>query len=129
MFKCRQQQFIVRCVYNLTTVKLVDNNKLHVSKRSLSVEHYPMTGDESGDLALALGLFAFLFTVGLCIILRKVPHFVWKRLTDPKESLYAVSAQRKLKKAPSRLRQGVKRRLTSHLSEVVQEKRYVTYHP
>jgi hypothetical protein len=54
---------------------------------------------------------------------------VWKRLTDPKESLYAVSSQRKLKKAPSRLRQGVKRRLTSHLSEVVQEKRYVTYHP
>ena len=88
-----------------------------------------MTGDESGDLALALGLFAFLFTVGLCIVLRKVPHFVWKRLTDPKESLYAVSSQRKLKKAPSRLRQGVKRRLNSHLSEVVQEKRYVTYHP
>ena len=126
MFKCRQQQFIV--VYNLTTVSY----KQHVSKSSfpsLSVEHYPMTGDESGDLALALGLFAFLFTVGLCIILRKVPHFVWKRLTDPKESLYAVSAQRKLKKAPSRLRQGVKRRLNSHLSEVVQEKRYVTYHP
>ena len=124
MFKCRQQQFIV--VYNLT------NCLIHVSKSSfpsLSVEHYPMTGDESGDLALALGLFAFLFTVGLCIILRKVPHFVWKRLTDPKESLYAVSSQRKLKKAPSRLRQGVKRRLNSHLSEVVQEKRYVTYHP
>ena len=122
--KCRQQQFIV--VYNLTFCLI------HVSKSSfpsLSVEHYPMTGDESGDLALALGLFAFLFTVGLCIILRKVPHFVWKRLTDPKESLYAVSSQRKLKKAPSRLRQGVKRRLTSHLSEVVQEKRYVTYHP
>jgi len=124
VFKCRQQQFIV--VYNLT------NCLIHVSKSSfpsLSVEHYPMTGDESGDLALALGLFAFLFTVGLCIILRKVPHFVWKRLTDPKESLYAVSSQRKLKKAPSRLRQGVKRRLNSHLSEVVQEKRYVTHHP
>jgi len=122
--KCRQQQFIV--VYNLTFCLI------HVSKSSfpsLSVEHYPMTGDESGDLALALGLFAFLFTVGLCIILRKVPHFVWKRLTDPKESLYAVSSQRKLKKAPSRLRQGVKRRLNSHLSEVVQEKRYVMYHP
>ena len=88
-----------------------------------------MTGDESGDLALALGLFAFLFTVGLCIILRKVPHFVWKRLTDPKESLYAVSSQRKLKKAPSRLRQGVKRRLNSRLSEVVQTARYVTHHP
>ena len=124
MLKCRQQQFIV--VYNLTFCLI------HVSKSSfpsLSVEHYPMTGDESGDLALALGLFAFLFTVGLCIILRKVPHFVWKRLTDPKESLYAVSSQRKLKKAPSRLRQGVKRRLTGRLSEVVQEKRYVTYHP
>ena len=123
MFKCRQQQFIV---------KVLTNCNSHVSKSSfpsLSVEHYPMTGDESGDLALALGLFAFLFTVGLCIILRKVPHFVWKRLTDPKESLYAVSSQRKLKKAPSRLRQGVKRRLNSHLSEVVQEKRYVTHHP
>ena len=117
-------------MYNLTTT--INNHVSKSSFPSLSVEHYPMTGDESGDLALALGLFAFLFTVGLCIVLRKVPHFVWKRLTDPKESLYAVSSQRKLKKAPSRLRQGVsavKRRLTGHLSEIVQEKRYVTHHP
>jgi hypothetical protein len=54
-----------------------------------------MTGDESGDLALALGLFAFLFTVGLCIFLRKAPHFVWKRLKAREESRYAVSSHLK----------------------------------
>ena len=126
----------------MTTVKLVDNNKLHVSKRSLSVEHYPMTGDESGDLALALGLFAFLFTVGLCIILRKVPHFVWKRLTASKESLLAyadaVSSPRKLKKSPSLMDSGVtalarsltlNRRLKGNISEAVHAARYVTHHP
>ena len=101
-----------------------------------------MTGDESGDLALALGLFAFLFTVGLCIILRKVPHFVWKRLTASKESLLAyadaVSSPRKLKKSPSLMDSGVtalarsltlNRRLRVNISEAVHNARYVTNHP
>ena len=101
-----------------------------------------MTGDETGDQALALGLSAFLFTVGICIILRRVPHFVWKRLTASKESLLAyadaVSSPRKLKKSPSLMDSGVtalarsltlNRRLKGNIREAVHNARYVTHHP
>ena len=87
-----------------------------------------MTGDESGDQALALGLSAFLFTVGLCIILRRVPHFVWKRLTAPKESLYTIK-EAQSKKADRRRTGRLNRQLTGNLSEVVQTAKYVTHHP
>jgi hypothetical protein len=91
-----------------------------------------MTGDESGDLALALGLFAFLFTVGLCIFLRKAPHFVWKRLKAREESRYAVSSHLKKKTALNPIkRKGVHSndgQLTGNLLEVVQTAGYVTHH-
>ena len=127
-------------MYNLTTV--CETTIITRVKKVVILEHYPMTGDESGDLALALGLFAFLFTVGLCIILRRVPHFVWKRLTASKESLLAyadaVSSPRKLKKSPSLMDSGVtalarsltlNRRLRVNISEAVHAARYVTHHP